>query len=298
MKSEERERLAELVGRMTPAPWRVEHGDALYNGDGFISATDDDIAAAVALRNAAPDLLAEIGRLEGDIREAVRERDSATQQIALELAAVRAVAMERDTARAEIAKLREALEQAQVRLEYIERRSASWAALVARDGRIDCAAALAQTEEGEPFLAEEHLCGGGQWNVADCAGCAVEYDKRSENAEEAAGRDIRAFWNEQAEWSRATFGSDAERGPRGPLKHLAKEVKEALDALDAGDSNGVNSEVVDCLFLTFDAARRNGMTFDDLLEGAFAKLAINKLRVWQTPTSDEPVEHDRTAEKD
>ena len=37
------------------------------------------------------------------------------------------------------------------------------------------------------------------------------------------------FWDQQAEWSRATFGSDTERGPLGPLKHLEKEAKEAQE---------------------------------------------------------------------
>ena len=33
-----------------------------------------------------------------------------------------------------------------------------------------------------------------------------------------------AFWNEQADWSEATFGTTADRGPIGPLKHLRKDV--------------------------------------------------------------------------
>jgi hypothetical protein len=102
---------------------------------------------------------------------------------------------------------------------------------------------------------------------------------------------IHDFWNAQAEWSRATFGSDAERGPIGPLKHLCKEAKEALD------SEGRDPvEIADCLFLVFDAARRSGLTLDGLIEVCEKKLAVNKSRTWSKPTSDEPVEHDRSGE--
>lgn len=103
--------------------------------------------------------------------------------------------------------------------------------------------------------------------------------------------DMRAFWNAQAEWSRATFGSDAERGPLGPLKHLAKEVNEVIkDPTDL-------IEYADLLFLVCDATRRAGFTYDQLIEASWSKLAINKARQWQKPIrGDEAVEHDRSAE--
>ena len=59
------------------------------------------------------------------------------------------------------------------------------------------------------------------------------------------------FWDALAEWSQATFGTDAERGAIGPLKHLEKEAREAQEALDP-------IEIADCLLLVFDAARRSG----------------------------------------
>ncbi len=113
------------------------------------------------------------------------------------------------------------------------------------------------------------------------------------------------FWNEQAEWSEATFGKTSERGPLGALKHLEKEAKEAqteakwlIDNPEKFDSVIVKKqelciEIADCLFLTFDAARRAGMTLDQLLDTAFAKLEINKNRKWQRTTEDGPVEHVR-----
>lgn len=95
------------------------------------------------------------------------------------------------------------------------------------------------------------------------------------------------FWQEQAEWSRATFGDDNERGPTGPLKHLRKEVDEVLkDPTDL-------VEYADLLFLVFDSTRRAGFTYDQLVEACFSKLKINKERKWSKPTSDEPVEHVR-----
>ena len=113
------------------------------------------------------------------------------------------------------------------------------------------------------------------------------------------------FWNAQAEWSQATFGSDTERGPLGALKHLEKEAREAqveakwvqenpekFDGL-ISKTQDLRTEIADCLFLTLDAARRSGMTLDDLLDTAFAKLEINKSRKWNKPTSDNPVEHVR-----
>lgn len=95
------------------------------------------------------------------------------------------------------------------------------------------------------------------------------------------------FWDAHAEWSQATFGTDAERGPAGPLKHLIKEANEALaHPTDL-------EEYADCLFLVFDAARRAGFTFEQLREAVCVKLKVNKARTWPKPTSNEPVEHVR-----
>jgi Protein of unknown function (DUF550) len=98
---------------------------------------------------------------------------------------------------------------------------------------------------------------------------------------------IQEFWNAQAEWSQATFGTDSERDHIGPLKHLAKEAVEA----QVRPSDPV--EIADCLFLVFDAARRSGMTLDTLIEVAEQKLLVNKARKWSKPTDDNPVEHVR-----
>ena len=97
-----------------------------------------------------------------------------------------------------------------------------------------------------------------------------------------------AFWGAQAEWSEATFGTIAERGPIGPLKHLKKEVDETLAKPHDLE------EYADMLFLLVDATRRAGFTYDQWVEKAFEKLEKNKKRTWAKPTaSDEPVEHIR-----
>lgn len=63
--------------------------------------------------------------------------------------------------------------------------------------------------------------------------------------------------------------------------------------LDA-DTKKVLYEFADLFFLIVDSARRAGFTWDMLLAAAFAKLAINKGRTWQKPTTDGAVEHVRT----
>lgn len=101
--------------------------------------------------------------------------------------------------------------------------------------------------------------------------------------------DLKSFWHEQAGWSQKTFGKDKERGPIGPLKHLKKEVDEVLA------NRHDLEEYADLLFLVFDATRRAGFGFDDLLGACYFKLAKNRRRSWPAPTpgDDEPVEHVR-----
>lgn len=96
----------------------------------------------------------------------------------------------------------------------------------------------------------------------------------------------------QSEWSQATFGTDASRGPLGALKHLAKEAVEAQAAV--GCKADFTEEMADCLLLVLDASRRGGVKVMQLIEAAQAKMKVNKSRQWPAPTSDEPVEHVRT----
>ena len=115
---------------------------------------------------------------------------------------------------------------------------------------------------------------------------------------------IELFWEEQSRWSQATFGLDSERGPAGPIKHLKKEIEEVTQSLNrVAVLNGVwypsfeyehlKEEMADLLFLVFDAARRSGMTLDDLSDSAFRKLEKNKKRTWNKPVDGQPCEHVR-----
>lgn len=105
---------------------------------------------------------------------------------------------------------------------------------------------------------------------------------------------------DQAAWSQATFGSDAERGPLGPLRHLEKEAREAQDEAEkctdlseGWDVTKLQEELADCLLLVLDANRRAGLTPMQLVEAAQAKMQINKSRQWSKPVGDQPIEHVR-----
>lgn len=99
---------------------------------------------------------------------------------------------------------------------------------------------------------------------------------------------------DQAEWSQATFGSDANRGPVGALKHLEREAREAIAAVGGHDPLAVREELADCFLLILDASRRSGLKPLDLIRAAQAKMVKNRSRAWPTPTIDEPVEHIRS----
>jgi hypothetical protein len=98
---------------------------------------------------------------------------------------------------------------------------------------------------------------------------------------------MQQFWDAHANWSRATFGNDAERGPVGPLKHLQKEAAEAIE------SPKDVLEFADCLLLTLDATRRAGFTLDELVAASWKKLEINKARTYAKGNPNEAVEHER-----
>jgi ParB family chromosome partitioning protein len=99
---------------------------------------------------------------------------------------------------------------------------------------------------------------------------------------------LRILATDQAEWSQATFGADSDRGPIGPLRHLEKEACEAQQCPEDLE------EYADCLLLILDAARRAGFGPMALVLAAQNKMAVNKTREWQRPTSDQPVEHVRS----
>lgn len=101
------------------------------------------------------------------------------------------------------------------------------------------------------------------------------------------GQRLAELAHDQAEWSQATFGKDAERGPLGALRHLEKEARETQEAPQDSE------EYADCFLLILDAARRAGISPVQLIEAAQRKMAINRARTWPKPVDDNPVEHVR-----
>lgn len=117
------------------------------------------------------------------------------------------------------------------------------------------------------------------------------------------GLRLARFVASQSEWSQATFGTDAVRGPIGVLKHLEKEAREAIEAQEAiqyaetvlhGEQLRAEAreEIADCFILIMDVARRAGMCVEDLLTEVEKKHEKNKTREWtQGVSPTEPVHH-------
>lgn len=120
--------------------------------------------------------------------------------------------------------------------------------------------------------------------------CSFKHHAHDECDGSVAG-ELGRFWQSHAEWSQQAFGKDTDRGPLGPLNHLAKEVSEALKARD-GDA--FLEEMADILLLAFDATRRGGYSYQNLVDAAWAKLDKNMGREWQKPNEDGSVEHVRS----
>lgn len=115
---------------------------------------------------------------------------------------------------------------------------------------------------------------------------------------------------DQAEWSRATFGDDLERSPIGPLDHLRKEANEAKiewcivrggakffnDDGNTPELKQFRDELADCLLLLLDASRRGGCKIMQLLEAAKEKMKKNKARTWpKVDDMNSAVEHVKDA---
>lgn len=122
----------------------------------------------------------------------------------------------------------------------------------------------------------------------------------------ALGCELTELARDQAAWSQATFGTDAERDGVGALEHLAREAKEAKEAAlalrgcekqcglrYAEAQQDMRSELAGCLILLLDASRRQGVTPAELVFAAHCKMQVNKGRTWNKPTGDEPTEHVR-----
>jgi len=112
----------------------------------------------------------------------------------------------------------------------------------------------------------------------------------------ASAVDMLDFFERQQEWSYETFGPPTFKGPKGPLDHLKKEAKEAYEETDEAKRK---VEIIDCLFLVFDAAHRAGMSYSEMSRIAIEKLVKNKSRTWpdwRGTDPDKAIEHDRSSE--
>lgn len=116
---------------------------------------------------------------------------------------------------------------------------------------------------------------------------------------------MQLFWYRLADWSEEAFGPDSVRGPIGPLKHLTKEIDEVLEVLQPGivhaiDRNDLLEEFADLQHLVFDACRRAGFSYRELVDACHLKQLKNRSRTWPDwraqPTTVEPMEHDRSKE--
>lgn len=94
---------------------------------------------------------------------------------------------------------------------------------------------------------------------------------------------------EHFQWSDEAFGTVKEHSTIGTLKHLAKEIDEIME--DPSDIE----EWADGYLLLMDGARRAGHSVEQILDAAYAKLQVNKQRIWAKPSSpDESIEHVRS----
>ena len=94
---------------------------------------------------------------------------------------------------------------------------------------------------------------------------------------------------DQKKWSQKTFGA---RDPKASILHLRRECDEMLTAYDS-DLASYATELADGLILLLDAAWRAGITENQLVSHAMAKMEVNKAREWPPAVGDEPTEHVR-----
>ena len=94
-------------------------------------------------------------------------------------------------------------------------------------------------------------------------------------------------------WSDATFG--VSENSFSTLWHLLSEVKELIEEvervevltkvgkIDKQDINAFHDEWADVWTLVLDAARKDGISVEELNRFGFRKLRINKNRSWHAP---------------
>lgn len=97
------------------------------------------------------------------------------------------------------------------------------------------------------------------------------------------------LFEEITTWQDKTFPESTELSR---VRHLLKEVQELECELELFDRKQEKIlEYADCFFLLFGAAKKMGMTYDDICAAIEVKFNINKKRQWGKPDKDGVVEH-------
>jgi NTP pyrophosphatase (non-canonical NTP hydrolase) len=102
-------------------------------------------------------------------------------------------------------------------------------------------------------------------------------------------------FNEITDWQDETFPESTELSR---VKHLIKEVCELEfeakifeKSPTAHNRSNKNQEYADCFFLLFGAAKKAGMSYEDICRAIDFKFEINKNRTWGKPDENGVVEH-------
>jgi NTP pyrophosphatase (non-canonical NTP hydrolase) len=115
----------------------------------------------------------------------------------------------------------------------------------------------------------------------------------------ASLKNIQQFMDAHSEWANGVFG---ETPVTGPLKHLVEELTSELLPELSGDPNQndriedpshfehVKEEFADCFILLFHAAKKYGLSAEEIFAAMQAKFEKNKKRKWG-PVDENGVSH-------
>lgn len=100
-------------------------------------------------------------------------------------------------------------------------------------------------------------------------------------------QDAEKQFQEVVEWQDKTFPSIT---TVSTLYHLKEEVEELRIDIINGDPKK-RIELADCFILLYGVARKEGMSFDDIMKAIDEKMAINKARKWGEPKENGVINH-------
>lgn len=107
----------------------------------------------------------------------------------------------------------------------------------------------------------------------------------------------RQLFEEITKWQDETFPHSTEQSR---IAHLKKEVLELEKAVvqhqrrpNAVTIDDKKDEYTDCFFLLFGAAKKAGMSYEDICNAILRKFRVNEKRKWGKPDKNGVVEHIR-----